>query len=213
MVNNIRIEITLAFSLAALAIAGCGEDKPSDKVASEAIRKIADNDTTEGMEVANFKRHNGQLDPDSANRYKVIYSYDLRLTKPLPEVVLANAVALHNSWISSVKRETGAFFDTTSLENNLNNMQTTMAVNQWVQNQDGKFAARQDAFLTRCAPCVTFLKSEDVAKEAKLRQLAFLSSWIYYENLGFKDESKLGDRVPREAWSNFSKTEKGWQVN
>lgn len=211
--NTRRFGTALAFSFAALAIAGCGEDKPSDKVASAAIRKIADSDTTEGMEVANFKRDNGQVDPDSANRYKVTYTYDLRLTKPLPEVVLANAVAIHNSWGSSAKRETGAFFDATRMGNDLTKLETSMAVNQWIQNQDGNFAARRDEFLTGCAPCVTFWNSEDAPQDAKSRRSAFISSWIYFEDLGFKDKAKVGDSVPRYAWSNFSKTEKGWQAN
>ena len=209
--NVSKLGLALCLSATTIALTGCFDDKPSDKVAAETIRKYADNDLAEGLEIANFQRANGQVDPGSANRYKVTYSYDLRLAKPYAEVVLANAKALQSDWTSSAKRETGNFFDATKLQNGVQDMQIKMAVDQWIQNQDGGFAARRDAFLGPCAPCVDYWNSPDAPKEATLRRRAFIASWSYFEELGFKDTAKPGEGVPRNAWAFFSKTEKGWQ--
>lgn len=201
----------IILSAVVVTLSGCLDDKPSDKLASETIRQVANNDQSEGLEIVNFQRSNGQVDPDSANRYKVTYSYDLRLEKPFAEVVLANAKVLQTSWAANAKRETGAFFDATKLENNLTDMQVNMAVNQWVKNQGESFKTRRDTLLGDCSSCVAYWNSKDVPNEAQARRLALLSSWIYFEELGFKDSSKVGDSIPRRAWAFFSKTEKGWQ--
>ena len=86
-----------------------------------------------------------------------------------------------------------------------------MAVNQWIHNQGDSFKSRRDAFLGNCSPCVAYWNSEDAPKEADTRRELILSSWIYFEELGFKDDFKVGDSIPRNAWAFFSKTEKGWQ--
>ncbi|MFM0050687.1 hypothetical protein [Caballeronia grimmiae] len=200
-----------AVLLSTLALAGC-DDKPSDKLSSEVIRKIADNDSTEGLEVTNFERANGQVDQNSANLYKVTYSYNLRLTQPYAETVLANAKLYQKDKATNAKRETGAFFDATALENSVNNMQQSMLVNQWIANQDDGFKARRDALLDPCAPCIAWWNSEEAPAEAKDRRMSFIAAWIAMEQYGFKDSAKVGDAVPRQAWAFFSKTEKGWQA-
>ncbi|KVW86364.1 hypothetical protein [Burkholderia ubonensis] len=200
-----------AVLLASLALAGC-DDKPSDKVTSEVIRKIADNDSTEGLEVTNFERTNGQVDPNSANLYKVTYSYNLKLTKPYAETVLANAKLYQKDKAANAKRETGAFFDATALQNGVDNMQQSMLVNQWVTDQGDGFKVRRDALLNPCAPCIAWWNSEEAPAEAKDRRMAFITAWIAMEQYGFKDSAKIGDTVPRQAWAYFSKTEKGWQA-
>lgn len=206
-----KIGFVFAISAIVLALTGCGDDKPSDKIASETIRKYAESEAAYGLEVANFKRANGQVDPSSANLYKVTYSYDLRLTKPLAEIVLANAKALQSDRVASGKQETGSSIDMAKLQNTLGDMQTGMIVNQWIQSQRDTFKARRDAFVGGCSPCLAYYNSEEAPEEAEMRRKAFISSWIYVENLGFKDDAKTGDGVPRNAWAFFSKTEKGWQ--
>lgn len=206
--NKLSLATALVMSL---VLTGCFDDKPSDKIASEAVRKIADSDAAEGLDVANFERSNGQVDPNSANLYKVTYTYNLKLTKPYAEAILANAKLLQAAKVESAKRETGAFFDAAKLQNNLHDMQSTMAINQWIASQEDKFRPRRNALLNNCAPCVAWWNSEDAPNEGEARRRAFISSWMYYESLGFKDDAKEGDNVPRSAWAYFSKTEKGWQ--
>ncbi len=206
-----KLGLALLVSASAIGLSGCFDDKPGDKLASETIRKYAEQDLSEGLEIADYQRSNGQVDPDSANRYKVTYSYNLRLKKPLAEVVLANAKDMQSSRVASGKQETGAFFDMTKLQNSLGDMQTGMIVSQWTQGQGDAFKARRDAFVGGCSPCVAYWNSEDAPKEAEARRTAFLLAWIYFENLGFKDGAKVGDSTPRNAWAAFSKTEKGWQ--
>jgi hypothetical protein len=193
-----------------LVLAGC-DDKPSDSLAGPVIRKWAEENKAKGLDIANFERANGQVDPNSANLYKVTYSYNLKLTKHLAEAVLENAMLYQKEVAASAKRETGQFFDTTALQNNVNSMQQSMVVNQWVANQDSGFKERRDAFLNACAPCVAWWNGEDAPAEAKNRRMLFLTAWIEMEQYGFKDTAKVGDAVPRLAWAFFSKTEKGWQ--
>lgn len=201
----------VAVLFAGLVLAGC-DDKPSDSLAGPVIRKLAEENKANGLEIANFERTNGQVDPNSANLYKVTYSYNLKLSKPLAEAVLENAMLYQKEVAASTKRETGQLFDATALQNNVNSMQQSMVVNQWVANQDGGFNARRDAFLNTCASCIAWWNSEDAPAEAKNRRMGFLTAWIEMEQYGFKDTAKVGDAVPRLAWASFSKTEKGWQA-
>jgi len=200
---------TIFFST--MALASC-DNKPSDSIAAPVIRKVAEENKLKGLEVVNFERANGQIDPNSANLYKVTYSYDLKLTKPVAEVVLANAKFYQEELAANAKRETGQFFDPTALENNLTLMQLSMNANQWLTNQDGGFKARWDVLMNTCAYCVTWLDSEDMPGEAKNRKMLFLTAWAEIERYGFKDTATPGDTVPRQAWAFFSKTEKGWQA-
>ena len=207
-----KIGLAILFSAVTFALSGCLDDKPSDKIASETIRKIADSDLDEGLEIANFKRRNGQVDPDSANRYTVTYSYDVRLVKPLAEVVLAFAKDMSKEFESSVKKQTGAFIDPTKLQNDVNEMQIAMAVNQWIKKQGDTIKQRRDTLLANCSQCIDYLHNRDLPeKELKKRHFFFVGSWIYFEDFGFKDSAKVGDSVPRIASASFSKTEKGWQ--
>ncbi len=200
-----------AVLFAGFVLAAC-DDKPSDSVAEPVVRKWAEENKANGLEIANFERANGQVDPDSANRYKVTYSYNLKLTKPVAEAVLENAKLNHKEKSASAKRETGQLFDATALQNNVNSLQQSMIVNQWIANQGDGFKARRDAFLSTCTSCATWWNSEDAPEESQNRRIAFLTAWIEMEEYGFKDKATVGDSVPRFAWAFFSKTEKGWQA-
>lgn len=207
----INISLVAIAAIGSLALTGCGEDKPSDKLASEHVLKYAKSGLT-GLEVANFQRSNGMVDPDSANRYKVTYEFDWRLTIPLAEAVLANAKQLQNEAIEISKRETGGFLDTTKLQNAFQSMQSTMVAKQWIKSQGEAFETRRDSFIGACAPCVDYWNSQDAPKETQDRRVSFVISWMYFEEIGFKDYFKVGDGVPRHAWASFNKTEKGWQA-
>lgn len=205
-------KIILPFSIfIAVSLTGCGDDKPSDKLASETVRKFANSDLTEGLEISDFTRENGWVDNDAPNRYKVRYTYNLRLTKPYSEVVLSTAKKIKEEFDANARKATGGLFDTNTLQNNVDTMQLSMTVNKWVQDQGDGFIKRRDDFLNTCAPCTEYWNSEDAPNEAKLRRQTFISSWIYLEGIGFKDTFKVGDSVPRNAWAAFIKTEKGWK--
>ena len=205
-------KIVLPLSLfTAIGLSGCGDDKPSDKLASETIRKVAETDLSDGLEISNFTRENGWVDNEAPNRYKVRYAYNLRLAKPYGEVVLANAKLLKGELEENAKNESGELFDVNTLTNSLQTMQLGIAIKTWIQDQGDGFSKRRDAFLNTCAPCIAYWNSEDSPKEAALRRQTFITSWIFFEKLGFKDSFKVGDSVPRNAWAAFIKTEKGWK--
>lgn len=198
-------------ALAMLLLAGCSDDRPGDKVAEPALRKQAETDLVDGLEIVDFKRSNGQLDPDSANRYKVTYDYRLQLTKPYPEVVLGLAQDLHNEWAAKGgAREPVSDFDFGALESTLEDMQYTMAAQQWISAQEDGFVARRDAFLGSCDPCLAFWNSEDAPALADKRRIAWVLAWSHLEKMQFEDGFKVGDGVDRYVWHNFEKTEKGW---
>lgn len=206
-----KFGLALVFLASTLAITGCMDDKPGDKITAPTIRKIADQDLKEGIEIADFKRSNGQVEPNSANLYKVTYSYNLRLTKPVAEVVLALGKSFQETRAESAKKETGGFFDAIALQNRLINRQLAMNANQWVNNQGDAFSARRDEFFGQCAPCLAYWNSDDEPKRAASRRENMVLAWIEIEKLGFKDTAKVGHTVPREAWASFTKTEQGWK--
>ena len=197
--------------LAATLVAGCMEDKPSDRLAAETLHKSAEGDVVDGLEIANFKRDNGWADADAANRYKVQYAYDLRLTKPYPEVVLRNAQALHEGMMADSKKTGNQEFSVNKIQGVLSQMQVVSTSSQWVADQGDNFRARRNSLLDNCTPCVDFWNAGGTQDEVVLRRSNFISSWIYFEKLGFMDEAKVGDSVPRVVAASFTKTEKGWQ--
>jgi hypothetical protein len=201
---------TAAAALMLVALTGCGEDRPSDKVAAPPIRQQAEGDLLDGLEIVDFQRANGQVDPDSANRYKITYTYRLKLTKPYPEAILAAAQELHAELQKTARGTSGSDFDLAGMQGALGNWQLSIAANQWVNAQGGGFAARRDALLGGCVPCTTFWNSEDAPDQAELRRVAYITAWSHFEGLAFKDEAKVGDTVERYVWRAFEKTEKGW---
>lgn len=196
-------------ALVVLSMAGCGEDRPGDKVAEPAVRQIAEGDLADGLEIVDFKRANGQVDPDSANRYKVTYSYRLQLTRSYGEVILGLAQGLLEEIAPA--REPARDLDFSALEQSVQQMQLAMLASQWINAQDGRFPERRDAMLASCAPCASFWESADAPAEADTRRMAFIVAWSHLEEMAFEDGFKVGDGVDRNAWQYFAKTEKGWQ--
>ncbi len=197
--------------LAVFLLSACGEDKPSDKVASDTVYKFAEQNLLEGLEIVDFVRENGWVDEQTPNRYKVRFNYNLKLVKPYPEVVLVNAKKIKNHFDVNIKKSGKGLFDINSMKSNLETMQLSTSVNQWIQNQGDNFKPRYEKFLGDCASCIAYWNSEDAPKEVNLRRQSYMSSWAHFEDLGFKDDAAIGTKIPRYAWAAFVKTEKGWQ--
>ena len=199
-------------ALMLFALVGCGDDRPSDKVASAAILQQAQSDVLDGLEIVEFERSNGQVDPDSANRYRVTYTYKLQLTKPYGEAILATAEDLHEELerAAQASQSAASVLDLGALEQAMGQMQYTLTASQWLSAQGDQFPARREALLDSCAPCKGYWNGAQVEEQAELRRLAFIIAWSHFEGLSFKDDAKVGDAVERYAWRNFEKTEKGW---
>lgn len=196
--------------LAVSLLAGCSENRPSDKVAGPVVRQQAETDLLEGLEIVDFQRSNGQVDPVSAYRYKVTYTYRLRLARPFGEVVLATARPLSEELHQAMAGAARADGDWDALQQSTRLMRFSMAASQWVANQGDGFDARRDALLAACEPCRAFWESADDPGRAELRRIAFINVWSYLEDKQFQDGAQVGDSVERYAWHYFEKTEKGW---
>jgi len=202
--------VAALMALLVVALTGCGGDRPGDRVAEPALRQQAETDLLEGLEIADFKRANGQVDPDSANRYRITYSYRLQLTRPYAEVILAAAENLHAELAGSARKAQSSAFDLSGLEDTLTHWQLSLAANEWVNNQADAFVARRDRLVGGCESCLEFWNSADAPEQAELRRMAFIIAWRHMESLAFSDEAKVGDGVERYVWRTFEKTEKGW---
>lgn len=200
---------TLLIASSFVILSGCGDDAPSNSLAEKTVRPYAEQGLLKGLELTDYKRDNGWVDTESANRYKVQYTFNYRLTKPLPEVVLDLAQDMEAEYNTAKKDNTGLFG---GLEAMGQSMQLTMGANQWIQNQGDQFEKRRDAFLGPCESCVAFWNKEGQQEEVSTRRYAFVMAWAKLEELGFKDTAKVGDKVPRHAWATFMKTEKGWRA-
>lgn len=195
-------------ALSSVLLAGCFEDRPSDAVAEPVVRRQAETDLVDGLAIVDFKRDNGQLDPDSVNRYKVTYTYRLQLTKPCAEVVLGVAQDLYQEW-QAASKQTGLM----AMQGSLERMQYGMAAGQWISAQGDSFPARRDAFVGSCARCLAFWNSEDAPEQADDRRTAYILAWDHLAQRQFEDGFNVGDGVDRHAWHYFVKTEKGWMAH
>ncbi len=193
------------FVCASVLLAGCDEKTPSDKLTSETIRPIAEGDALDGMIVEDFKKENGWQDTNAVNTYSVRYSYNLKLTKPLPEVALGLANQIL-SGLNDAKNNPG-FMGINSFGANVN---LSQEASDWLTPQGDKFSDRRDAFLSKCAPCINYWNQDGDEDVVRVRRYAYIAAWSRLEGMGFKDTSTVGDNVPRLAWANFMKTENGW---
>lgn len=195
-----------------LLLSACGDDKPSDQLAADTIHKIADQEAYTGLAVVDFVRENGWVDDQATNRYKVRYNYNLKLVKPYAEVVLSNAQILRSDIEKKAKASGKGEFDVNAMQSGLVSLQLTMVTEQWINNQGDNFQPRFQKFVGACKPCGAYIYDPGASHEEQLlRFRTFLSSWVYFEELGFKDDHVVGDKIARQAWSSFMKTEKGWQ--
>ena len=186
-------------------LVACNENVPSDKLAHDTILSDAKNDELEGLIVDDFKKENGWQDTSSANKYTARYNYNLKLTKPLPEVVLGVAKNIEEK-IQQQHKNPG-FMGVGELQASLN---IYTEADNWVNPQKDAFIARSKTFLLNCKPCGDFI-FKGSKSETDLRWNIFIVAWSELEKLGFKDDARIGDKVPRQAWSSFIKTENGWR--
>lgn len=202
---------TVSVSTAAMLLSACGEDKPGDKLAADTVHKIADREVHPGLAVTDFIRENGWIDNQTPNRYNVRFNYNLTLTQPYAEVVLNNAKAIEKERQQNSKTAGKGLFDVNAMQNGLEAMQQSMAITQWINNQGENFRPRYEKMIGNCAPCNSFIYDPALSKnEQNARFQTYVSSWGFFEELGFKDDMAVGKKVARQAWSAFMKTEKGW---
>lgn len=188
---------------------GCAEDKPSDALAAKTVLPYAEQRLVKGLELTDFKRDNGWVDTESPNRYKVQYVFNYRLTKPLPEIALQVAQDFKAEYDASKKKNSGFIGGLSAWSES---MQLSIAAGEWIRNQGDQFAKRRDDFLSKCQACVVYWNQLGSEEDVSARRYAFIMAWSMLEELGFKDEAKTGDKVPRTAWAAFIKTEKGWKA-
>jgi len=203
--KNLTIALLVA---AASVLSGCSESKPNDDLAAKTVRPYAEQDLMKGIELADFKRDNGWVDTESSNRYKVQYTYNYRLTKPLPEVALQAAQELKNEYDASQKNKSGFVGGFNAWAES---MQLSMGAGQWINSQGDQFIKRRDTFLGNCEACITYWNQQGSDEEVSTRRYTFITAWSKLEALGFKDDAKTGDKISRSAWAAFIKTEKGWK--
>lgn len=197
---------------AVVFLGGCGEDVPSDQLAAKTVRKYAEQVVYPGLEITNYVRDNGWVDEDAPNRYKVQYTFDLKLVQPFPVIVLDNAKLLAATREQDAPQKNTGLFDVAAIQKNLEALQQEVAVNQWIEGQGESFMPRYKSLIKNCTPCIAFLFDQEVSPEARSARFnAFASSWGFFEDLGIEDEAQVGSSIPRSAWAAFMKTEKGWQ--
>lgn len=192
-------KITL-FVLGMLFLTGCGEDTPNDKLTSEVIRPLTESGV-KGVETTDFKRDNGWVDSQAPNRYVVQYTYNFKLTQPLAEVTLGLA--------KEYKAEADKLIQNSGFMGSSAKLDMSARAADWKYAQGEKYIQRRDSFVGKCAPCLAFWNQASSEQEASPRT-AFILAWEHLETLGFSDSANTGDKVPRQAWAAFRKTEKGW---
>lgn len=203
---KIRKLFILAVVCASVFIIGCEEKTPGDKLTSETIRPIAERETMDGMIVDEFKKENGWQDTNAANTYKIRYSYNLKLTKPLPEVTLALANNILSELIDAKKNPGPMGINELQAEINL-----SQEASNWIDSQQQEFPRRRDEFLSKCKPCLDYWNQEGKEENVRERRFAYIAAWSRLEHTGFKDSSTIGNKIPRLAWAGFMKTEQGWR--
>jgi hypothetical protein len=185
--------LLMAVVLACAFLSGCGKSTPDDELTAKVVRPRA-NSGVAGVEIVDYRRDNGWVDPQSANRYIVRYRYNWALALPFFDIVLAKAKAERDEG-----RGEGFDFLDGALE--------------WEAAQDKSARlARIDALKTRCPVCAAWLNQGD-EDEKKARLQCFEDVWHGLEQVGFKDTDGAGAKTPesRTASASFVKTEKGWE--
>jgi len=198
--------LSVALLCSAVFLAGCDEKTPNDSLTAKTVRPYADADLQEGLAIDGFKRQNGWEDTSAINTYIVRYAYDLKLTKPLPEVVLAAANGIMDE-LADVKKNPGFM----GIKDMQASMSLSLVASEWIGKQQD-FTQRRNAFQTPCQPCVAYWNQEGADDVVRARRNAFVYAWSELEQKGFKDAAKPGDKVARTAWASFMKTEQGWMA-
>lgn len=197
--------------LLALPLVGCGDDRPSDKIALEAITKAAKDFDPEFTEPVDMKRINGEVVDAGAKIYKVTASYKLRLTKPYGAVITELAKAYQREVQGNVSDD--AFFSAKGLESMLGNMQIGIAANDWSSNlnKDAK-RERFSQMMERSEAMKNYINQTQDSNARTARINYVLAAWAYFDDkYSFKDTDVAGAINERTYWMNFKKTEQGWQ--
>ncbi|EIN00418.1 hypothetical protein WQE_15346 [Paraburkholderia hospita] len=188
MRNFLLLTAVLTSSL----LTGCGKDTPDDELTARVVRPNAESGVT-GVEVIDYQRDNGWVDPQSANRYIVRYKFNWELKKPFFDIALARAKGER-------AEGSGGMFSLSD------------GTIEWLQKHDSnERSTRIDAMKAKCPACAAWL-SEGDEDETRARLNCFEDIWNALEKVGFKDTDLAGAKTPRTAWATFVKTEKGWEA-
>jgi len=200
-------KILLCLLLTPMASFGAwfGDSKPPDDLALKAATELAQNRVVSGTEARAFKRDNGWVDPDSANRYLVRYTYEMALKADMPQAVLGLAKEFEVTLSEFDKNPNDASpYGQASIN-------IVLLSTNWTNDQNN-LMDRVNRLVSTCDQCIAYWNNEDGDEKTTDRhRIAFRASWAHLESMGFKDDMKKGDGAPWNLTVTFMKTENGWE--
>lgn len=191
----------VALTTIALGLFGC-DDTPSDSVVNEQNRKQAETEAiVPAIKVVDFVKENAWYDQGNKMRYTVRHNYNLQLTKSFGEVALDIAMDMEKE---AQKNAQGGLMAAGE----------TMAKGLFVTQMqaDAAYKDRFRAILKQCEPCGPYIFNEEVDKSTRSdRILNYHIAWNWMVERGFPEaQTTTSTKIPRQAWTTFMKTEKGW---
>lgn len=191
----------VALTAMALGLFGC-DDTPSDSIVNEQNKKQAETEAiVPSIKVVDLVKENAWYDQGNKMRYTVRHNYNLQLTKSFGEVALEIAKDMDKD---AQKNAQGGLMGAAQ------NMATGMFVGQ--MQADPTYKDRFRAILKQCEPCGPYLFNEEVDKSIRGdRIIHFHLAWNWLVERGFPEaETTTSTKIPRQAWTTFMNTEKGW---
>lgn len=182
----------------------CTEIRPSDELIEKTLMTYAKNEEMDGIIIDDFEKENAWEDTAGNNIYYARYKYTLRLTKPLSELILSNSKELTALLIN--KEEKPGFL---GLNDSLTAVSLVMQSSSWLSAQGQAGYEKLNEVIKDCLGCADFLY-KGTEEQRKIRGSAFIYALVYFENIGFKNNAKIGDKASRQVYSGFMKTENGW---
>lgn len=183
-------------------LAGC-DDTPSNSMTDAQNKKVAETEAwVPSIKVVDFVRENAWYDQGNKMRYIVRHNYNLQLTKPFGEVALDMVKDM----------EKGA---KSSQQGGLAAAAQSMASGFFVAGMqaEANYQERFRAILKQCQECTNYLfKDEKAGKEVTTNRIIYFHlAWNWLSEHGFPEaETTTSTKSPRQAWTAFIKTEKGW---
>jgi hypothetical protein len=199
--NTMKRYVTILLALLTVHLGGCGDDTPDDKLSAKVVRPYAESGVRD-VEIADYQRDNGWVDPNSPNRYVVRYKFNWELKKPFYLVTLEYAQDLRK----------GIDDQAAGLQPIANLWTIYTTAGDWATSQ-GKaaYSSRYLAMTKGCPECAAWIDQETDKDERVKRVNCFVYAWSQLAQYGFADGTPAGQKVSRIAWSTFVKTENGWE--
>ena len=191
-----------AVAACVLLLTGC-DDVPSSSMTDAQNKKVAETEAwVPSIKVVDFIRENAWYDQGNQMRYIVRHNYNLQLTKSFGDVAL--------DIVKDMEKD-----DKTKQQGGLAAAGEAMATGLFVANMQAapNYQERFKAILKQCKECSYYLfKDEKAGKEITgTRIIYFHLAWNWLSERGFPEaETTNATKAPRQAWTAFIKTEKGW---